>query len=353
MHLLNIVWHFFLPALVTAWSARDGQIYDAQGDPFHIRGASWFGFETQDFVINGLWSHPMDFYVQTLQDLGVNVLRVPWSAEWILYNQDIYPYDGMVAGDPENQHSTSWEILERLFDKTEKAGIHIMLDLHRLHKEYISEVWYSPTDSLFTSDDFFSAWARVLDTLGDRPNLMAIDLLNEPHGRATWGTGDPSTDWRLFAEQAIGVLEQRYPDHEWLYFVEGIGWGKSLTEAVQFPVLAPDSASDRLVYSPHSYGKSVVASVNPWDVTSLRQDWEVNFGQLREQGATVVVGEWGGRTDMDQEWMDHFVDYLLEKNMTDTFFWSLGPNSGDVAGILMDDWTTVDAFKQSVMKRLG
>jgi endoglucanase len=51
--------------------------------------------------------------------------------------------------------------------------------------------------------------------------------------------------------------------------------------------------------------------------------------------------------------MDKYTDYLLQKNMTDAFFWSLGPNSGDVEGLLLDDWTTVDPVKVRLMQKLG
>lgn len=336
-----------------AWHTAGGSIHDEKGQPFHVRGMSWFGFETQDFVVNGLWQHPMDFYMKVLKDAGVNVLRVPISAEWILYNKDLYPYEGMVSADPEHQHRTSWQILESLFDKAAAQDLHIMIDLHRLHKEYISELWYSPTDGKFTEDGFFETWFTVLDHFGNRTNLFAVDILNEPHGPATWGSGDASTDWRRFAEQAIARFQQRYPRSKWLYFVEGINWGKDLSGVPANPLRAPPSAERRVVYSPHCYGKSVVPWVDTNNVGALHQDWDASFGRVRDLGYAVVTGEWGGRTDVDARWMEHFTEYLVRKNMTDNFFWSLGPNSGDVQGFLLDDWTTVDAFKADIIRRLG
>ncbi len=43
--------------------------------------------------------------------------------------------------------------------------------------------------------DVKKAWDNLLDVLGDRWNLMGLDLKNEPHGKATWGFGDKTTDW--------------------------------------------------------------------------------------------------------------------------------------------------------------
>lgn len=44
-------------------------------------------------------------------------------------------------------------------------------------------------------DDVKKAWDNLLDVLGDRWNVMGLDLKNEPHGKATWGFGDKKTDW--------------------------------------------------------------------------------------------------------------------------------------------------------------
>lgn len=338
---------------ISAWRIENGQVLDNEGHAFHVRGCSWFGFETPDMVVNGLWAHPMEWYVDVMKRLGITALRVPVSAEWIQLHWDGYPYDGFLASDPTRRHKMSREILDDLFTLTEAAGIHIMIDMHRLDWEYISELWYDPYTNRFTDQDFHEAWFKILDTFGARPNLMAIDLLNEPHGRATWGTGDASTDWRLAAQDTIQRLEARYPASVWVYVVEGVGWGKDLTGARDHPLDVVESARNRLAYSAHNYGKSVVASTPTENVWALHNDWDNNFGFVRDRGDAVITGEYGGRTDIDSEWMELFTDYLLAKNATDAFFWSLGPNSGDVAGILLDDWTTVDAFKEGIIRKLG
>ena len=319
------------------------------GLPWHIQGISWFGFETQDMVMNGLWSHPMTFYMDLLQQEGFNAMRVPFSSEWILYHFDSYPYDGLLGSDPERQHKKSIEILDDVFDMAHTRGIRILLDLHRLKWDYISELWYSTVDERFTSDTFLQAWYAVLDRYQGHPALWGVDLLNEPHGTATWGTGDHSNDWRLFAEYALAQIEARYTNATWIYMVEGVGWGKDLTGAAYAPLRPPISAVNRTVYSVHNYGKSVVSSVNPYDVNSLHQDWDAHFGFL----PYVITGEYGGLDTIDEPWMENYAKYLITKNITDTFFWSLGPNSGDVAGYLHDDWTTVDTFKRELVQSLG
>jgi len=341
-----VVWSVVAPV----WTTRDGGIF-LDNEQVKLRGLSWFGFETQDFVIDGLWSHPMNWYFTLLQQQGINSVRVPFSSEWIHYHFDLYPYDGLISADPAMQHLQSIEILDRFFDMAEKHGIVILLDLHRLHKEYISELWYSPTDSQFTPDTFYATWFAILDRYKDRPNLMGIDLLNEPHGQATFGSGDSSTDWRLFVQEALPRISARYPDKRWLYFIEGIEWGHTFRDYPAHPFDLPPDLLHRIVFSPHVYGKSVVVSTST-DPNVLHAGWNSDYGFLLDDGLTFVPGEWGGQTYLDADWMNVFVDYLLEKNSTSNFLWSLGPNSGDVAGLLLDNWTNLDTFKVHLLERL-
>lgn len=336
---------------IPKWSSEGGQI-KKDGEAVEIRGISWFGFETEAFVTHGLYSHSMDFYFDKLDEVGINALRIPFSAEWIYYNYNVYPNNGMIAADPSMQGKKSIEVLDMLFDKAQERGIAIMLDLHRLHKEYISELWYSPTDGQYPSNVFIEVWKRVLTRYQDRPNLMAVDLLNEPHGRASWGSGNPSTDFAIFAEYAIKELSGMFPDRHWLYFVEGINWGHDLQDYNRHPLQLPQALEERVVFSPHVYGSSVVPGTSN-DPNTLYPHWDWTYGFLHTQhGKAVVVGEWGGRTDLDSNWMNILVNYLSEKGMRSNFFWSLMPNSGDVKGLLYDDYTNVDNFKKGVIQRL-
>jgi endoglucanase len=338
-----------LPLLAQAYTVVNGHLYDGKGNPMRIRGISWFGMETPDRAPNGLWVHDMAFYMDLLAADGFNVLRVPFSAQWVLYDMDAYPDEGFVSADPGNQHKKSVEIMDTLFDMAHARNMRILLDLHRLNWGYISELHYDPNDGRFTSDGFLETWYKILDRYADHPALWGVDLLNEPHGRATWGTNDPQTDWRMFADVAIRRIETRYPNASWIYLVEGIEWGKQLAGARFAPL---DFPPHRVAYSAHNYGRSVVPSINTWDTSSLYNDWDSHFGFLREDNHTVIVGEWGGRTDIDRDWMTIFVQYLKERDMTNTFFWSGGPNSQDVAGYMLDDWTSVDEFKRSVIAEL-
>lgn len=331
---------------------RDGSLYTHDLQHMRIKGISWFGLETPDLCPNGMWSSSMAFFMDTMAADGFNVIRVPFSAQFAIYHFDDYPDMSFVSADPPSHHKKSIEILDALFDMAHARNMLILLDLHRLNWGYISELWYDPNDATFAEEQFYDAWFAILDRYHAHPALWGLDLLNEPHGRAEWGTGNPVTDWKKFAESALHEFENRYTNATWLYVVEGIEWGKQVSGAVAFPITPPKSAQRRLAYSAHNYGKSVVFSVDVYNKGALHYDWDNHFGVVREHGHAVIIGEWGGRVDLDAEWMTTFVEYLRDKNMTDTFFWSLGPNSGDVAGYLQDDWKTVDPFKRQVTAQL-
>lgn len=343
------------PCLGQALHIRpDAQIVNgATNQTVSWRGLSWFGFETQDFVVNGLWAHSMDYYLDRLRENGFNFLRVPFSAEWVLYNPTIRPTSAAVQADPSLSSLTSFEILDRLIDGCASRDMDVMLDLHRLHKEYISEVWYSPTDDLFPAEAFFTVWTTVLSRYANCSNVVAVDLLNEPHGRATWGAGDTSTDWNTFAELAITRLDTIVPNSTWLYVVEGVNWGHTFEGYWQAPFHVPAHLDARVVFSPHTYGKSVVPETSD-DPQILRAGWDQSFGFLCTTfHRAILPGEWGGRIDLDATWMNHLADYLIDLGQRNNAFWSLGPNSGDVQGLLLDDWTTIDAAKMDVIARIN
>lgn len=336
---------------------QNHQLYDnAHNAEVSLRGLSWFGFETQDFVVDGLWQHPMTYYLDLLQSDGFNFLRVPFSAEWIFYNWDIYPSNGLVGADPSVQHKKSIEILDTLFLECMKRGIYILLDLHRLHKEFISPLWYSPDSSQYTSDIYFTVWERMLSRYLPYPNLFGIDMLNEPHDQANIGSGNPSTDWGMFVENAIPRLANAYPSKpDFFFLVEGVQWGHDLSGLKSHPLALSTDLLHRVIYSAHTYGYSVVPDT-PSTYEARRSGWQDSFGFLVDSPDNIsmlIIGEWGGVTHTDEQWMNDLVRYLSEEiNQKNTIFWSLGPNSGDVQGYLLDDWSTVDTVKKSIIQRL-
>jgi endoglucanase len=153
-------------------------------------------------------------------------------------------------------------------------------------------------------------------------------------------------------------------------------WGGNLASA---GTTIPAIPKSMLVYSPHVYGPSVFVgkqfvSQTPAACVGLSGDaagdakcplimpsaatlaagWDSQFGYLKALGYAVVIGEFGGNmswpggaaslrdqarysyvTDhtLDQQWQNIFVNYLNSKNINDTIYWSINPESGDTGGL--------------------
>ncbi len=79
----------------------------------------------------------------------------------------------------------------------------ILLDSHCLSDKRIAELWYEDN---FTEADWINTWTMLADRYKNQTNVIGADLKNEPHGKASWGTGDLAIDWRLAAERAGNAI---------------------------------------------------------------------------------------------------------------------------------------------------
>jgi endoglucanase len=332
-------------AVDTEWSIVNGGIFYKNETLFQIKGVNFFGFETCDYCLHGLWAHPLTFYLDFLQQHKFNIIRVPFSQDWVLNSFETrYPSPTMIVGDPSLQGLKTVEIMDKLFEECHKRGIFILLDMHRLPCEAQShEVWYSLDGKGFTSETFIESWRKILDRYAKNPNFHGIDLLNEPRGIAAWGS-DPTTSWNMFVDYAYKNLA----DYQGMFYVEGTEWGRSFIGMREHPINVPDN---RIVFSPHVYGPSVVGNVD-MNVQHLHADWQNIFGFLIPERKACVIGEFGGRFEgADRVWQDLFVDYLLSIR-TAGIYWSLNPNSIDSGGLFADDWTTPKWDKLELLDRL-
>jgi endoglucanase len=197
--------------------------------------------------------------------------------------------------------------------------------------------------------------------------VIGADLKNEPHGRASWGTNDRATDWRLAAERAGNAVLAIAP--HWLIVVEGVErnvpgqklarhWqGANLEGAGRYPVRL--NKAHKLVYSPHEYGPGVYNQ--PWfsDAAfpkNLLNRWEVGFHYLASRNiAPILIGEFGGRqvdaSSKEGIWQRQLDNFIQQKKLNFAY-WSWNPDSGDTGGILQDDWRTVDQPKQQLLNQL-
>ncbi|MER5433120.1 cellulase family glycosylhydrolase [Streptomyces sp. NPDC002588] len=343
------------------WHTSGRQILDAAGQPVRIAGVNWFGFETGNYVVHGLWSRDYKSMIDQMKSLGYNTIRIPYSDD--IFKSATVPNSIDFSGgkNADLQGLGSLGVLDKIVSYAGQDGLKVILDRHRPDAGGQSALWY-------TSAVPESTWIANLRSLAARylgqDTVVGIDLHNEPHDPACWGCGDTATDWRLAAQRAGNAVLSVNPDL--LIFVEGVQtfngvsgwWGGNLMGVAQYPVQL--NVANRVVYSAHDYATSVAQQSwfsDPTFPANMPGIWDKYWGYIFKQNlAPVWVGEFGTTlaSTVDQKWLAALVTYLRPTSAygADSFhwtFWSWNPNSGDTGGILKDDWVTVDTVKDGYL----
>ncbi len=332
------------------------RILDNQGREVRITGVNWSGMENSGDAPGGLGNRNWHDILDQVAGLGYNTIRIPFSNEAIDSKQSVGNVD--FGLNPDLQGLTGLQLLDRLVDGARQRGLKVILDRHQPTSAGRTTLWYSTEVS---EEHWLADWRMLAARYRGNDTVIGVDLHNEPHGNATWGTDEPATDWRLAAERAGNVVEDANPYV--LVFVEGIEnvgsdhfwWGGNLSAVSWAPVRL--RVSNRVVYSPHDYGPAI--SSQPWFTDSrfpsnLAGEWDRHWGYIaHDQIAPVVIGEFGGLsfgTDPDGQWQTSLLAYI-QANHLGALVWSLNP-SWDTGGLLGGDWTTVNQVKQQAYRSI-
>lgn len=366
------------------WLHTSGnKIVDANGDEVWLTGANWFGFNASERIFHGLWSGNITGITKSMADRGINMVRVPISTQLLLEwknGQATVPSGVNTHANPEIAGKTSLEVFDYWLRLCEQYGIKVMLDVHSADADNSGHnypVWWK---GAITSEQFYAAWEWVTARYKADDTLVAMDIKNEPHGKANEATRakwDGSTDqdnFKYACETAGKRILAINPNV--LVLCEGIEvypkagvswssttptdyystwWGGNLRGVRDHPVDL-GANSDQLVYSPHDYGPLVHAQpwfTGTWDRTTLERDvWDPNWLYLhKENKSPLLIGEWGGFLDggPNEKWMKALRDLIVENRIHQTF-WCMNPNSGDTGGLLLGDWKSWDEQKYALLK---
>jgi endoglucanase len=346
------------------WHTAGSAIVDSNNQPVRIAGVNWFGFETSNFVVHGLWTRDYRDMLNQMKSLGYNTLRLPYSDQMFDAASKPNSIDFSSGKNTDLQGLSPLGVMDKIVAYTGQIGLKIFLDRHRPDASGQTALWYT---SGVTESRWISDWQMLARHYLNNPTIVGADLHNEPHDPACWGCGDTTVDWRLAAERAGNAVLSINPN--WLIIVEGIQtangfsywWGGNLQRAGANPVRL--NVAGRLVYSPHDYSADVFnqtwfsASNFPNNMPAI---WNANWGYLRAGGtAPVLLGEFGTKLDdqTDQLWFAALINYLgsTSANGANDFswtFWAWNPNSGDTGGILKDDWLSVNTNKDSQLNAI-
>ena len=345
-----------------AWSYEisAGKVLNDAGQPVQLRGVNWFGFETNNNVVHGLWARNWKDMITQMQSQGFNAVRLPFCPTTLRGNA---PNSIDYSRNADLQGLSALQVMDKVINELSNRGMYVLLDHHTPDCQSISELWYTPS---YSEQQWITDLTFVAQRYVNVPGVIGLDIKNEPHGSATWGTGNAATDWNRAAERAAAAVLQVAP--KWLIAVEGIGenpscsssgghfWGGSLEPLECTPLNIP---ANRLLLAPHVYGPDVYvqsyfnAANFPANMPAI---WDQHFGRFVQSGYAVMLGEFGGKYGRgdarDVQWQNALVDYLVGKGIRSGFYWSWNPNSGDTGGILNDDWSTVRTDKVQLLQKL-
>lgn len=361
---------------------QGNKIVDASGKEVWLTGVNWFGFNADERVFHGLWSANMRTLTKGMADRGLNVVRVPISAELLLeWKAGTFTKPNVNEfANPELAGLNSLQIFEKFLEMSDEYGLKVFLDVHSAEADnsgHVYPVWWKGD---ITTEHVYEAWEWAAARWKTNDTLIGADLKNEPHGtqgqteRAKWDGSSDKDNFKHFAETAAKKVLAINPN--WLIFVEGIEiypkegvswsstgltdyhnmwWGGNLRGVRDFPIDL-GANQDQLVYSPHDYGPLVHLQPwfkGEWSRETLERDvWDPNWLYLhKENTAPLLIGEWGGFMDggPNEKWMVALRDLIVDRRLSHTF-WVLNPNSGDTGGLLGYDWATWDEEKYALLK---
>ncbi len=371
------------------WHTSGNKVLDSNGTEVRIAGINWYGFETPDYLVHGLWAEDYTTVLNNIKSLGFNVIRIPFSNQMVESDPVPSNYTQYANGGAVNQAlvgATALQDLDTIVAYAGSIGLRVILDNHRSEAGESNEangLWYT---SAYPQSNWIADWQTMATrysaskfTFNGNPTVIGMDLRNEPHligSSSTSGscwTGDTVTNgcpssltsqnWPVAATTAGNAILAINP--HLLIFVEGndcysgtCGWqGGNLIGVATNPVTL--SVANQLVYSAHDYGPSLYQQ--PWfnsstTPASLDAVWNKYWGYISANGtAPVWLGEFGtdnSSSDIENsaagsqgQWFESLVSYLQSNPQLNWTYWAL--NGEDSYGLLDGNY---DATPPSTLK---
>ena len=375
------------------WHTSGNKILDSGGTEVRIAGVNWYGAETPDYLVHGLWAQDYHTVLNSIKSLGYNVIRIPFSNQLVESNPVPTNFTTFANGATANQAlngQTALQDMDTIIAYAGSIGLRVILDNHRSEAGETNEangLWYT---SAYPQANWIADWKTMATrysasqfTFNGNPTVIGMDLRNEPHLSGTGSTtgscwtGDTATNgcptslttqnWPVAAEAAGNAILAVNP--KLLIFVEGndcysgvCGWqGENLIGVASNPVIL--SVANQLVYSAHDYGPNLFQQ--PWfngNTTSASLDavWNKYWGYISiNDTAPVWLGEFGTdntSTDIEStasgsqgQWFQSLVGYLQNNSSINWTYWAL--NGEDTYALLDNNYdaTPTSSLKQSLL----
>jgi endoglucanase len=372
------------------WHTSGNQIIDSSGRVVRIAGVNWYGFETKDQVVHGLWAQDYHAILNAIKNNGYNAIRLPYSNQMVespIIASNISYSNSSGAINADLKGLNALQVMDKVIGAAGALGLRVILDNHRSEAGNSAEangLWYT---SAYPESAWINDWKTLVNRYSSyndasgNPTIIAVDLRNEPHllanGAKTgscW-TGDTATggcpttnavqNWPAAAQRAANAILS--VNSNLLIIAEGVDcynsdcdwWGGNLEGVASHPVTL--NISNRLVYSAHDYGPKLYQQ--SWfnsgtSYSSLSSVWNKFWGYINaNHTAPVMVGEFGtdnSASDLQSatpgsqgQWFESLVNFLQNNPTVNCTYWAL--NGEDSYGLLDSNYdpTPVSSLKQS------
>ncbi len=186
-------------AAAGSWHTSGTSIVNPAGGEFVITGINWYGFETRDKVIHGLWAKDYKVIVDQIAQYGYNTIRIPFSND--MWETNPVVSNSKVSACPTCKGKTARDVLAMIINYAGSKGLHVILDNHRSTSGNSAEgngLWYTsgfPESAWIRDWRSVQSWVHgVKQNLGTAdtvtvnnvasdgsPTVIGYDLRNEPH----------------------------------------------------------------------------------------------------------------------------------------------------------------------------
>ncbi len=188
------------------WHTSGNKILDAKNQPVRIAGVNWFGFETSTYAVMGLEVRNWKDMLDQIKRTNYNTVRLPYSNQ--LFDAGKMPNGIDFSKNPDLRGLTGLQIMDKIVAYSGQIGLKIILDRHRPESGGQTQLWYT---AAYPEQRWIDDWKMLALRYANNPTVIGADLHNEPYGKACWGCGDKSIDWRLAAERAGTPFSRSMP----------------------------------------------------------------------------------------------------------------------------------------------
>eukprot|EP01035_Chromulina_nebulosa_P022450 gene22450-29071_t len=160
-------------------STKGNQIVDSNGNSVRLTGINWFGYETHDGIVHGLWTRNYKSMLDQVKELHFNVLRIPFCNQNLIAGT--VPSSPDYSKNPDLVGLSSLETLDKIVAYSGSIGLRIFLDRHSAKADnYPNEpLWYIPGDAYYTEERFIADWVMLAERYRGTA-VIGADLWNEP-----------------------------------------------------------------------------------------------------------------------------------------------------------------------------